>query len=87
MGEHRVPARRWPAVIPLTGWAVERFGAKRMWIISLAVFLLGSALSGAAWSIQSLIVFRILQGIGGGMIMPIGQSIVASAPGPNGWVG
>ena len=70
------------AVIPLTGWAVEHFGAKRMWIISLTVFLLGSALSGAAWSVQSLIVFRILQGLGGGMIMPIGQSIVASAAGP-----
>jgi EmrB/QacA subfamily drug resistance transporter len=68
--------------IPLTGWAVERFGAKRMWITSLGLFLLGSALSGAAWSIQSLIFFRILQGIGGGMIMPIGQSIMASAAGP-----
>jgi EmrB/QacA subfamily drug resistance transporter len=68
--------------IPLTGWAVERFGAKRMWIASLVLFLLGSALSGAAWSIQSLIVFRILQGIGGGMIMPIGQSIMATAAGP-----
>jgi EmrB/QacA subfamily drug resistance transporter len=68
--------------IPLTGWAVERFGAKRMWIASLALFLVGSALSGAAWSIQSLIVFRILQGIGGGMIMPIGQSIMATAAGP-----
>ena len=69
-------------VIPLTGWAVEHFGAKRMWIISLALFLVGSALSGAAWSIQSLIVFRVLQGLGGGMIMPIGQSIMASAAGP-----
>ncbi len=69
-------------VIPLTGWAVERFGAKRMWIVSLALFLVGSALSGAAWSIQSLIAFRVLQGIGGGMIMPIGQSIVATAAGP-----
>ena len=68
--------------IPLTGWAVERFGAKRMWIASLALFLLGSALSGASWSIQSLIVFRILQGVGGGMIMPIGQSIMAQAAGP-----
>ena len=68
--------------IPLTGWAVERFGAKRMWIASLVLFLLGSALSGAAWSIQSLIVFRVLQGIGGGMIMPIGQSIMATAAGP-----
>ncbi len=68
--------------IPLTGWAVERFGAKRMWIASLSLFLLGSALSGAAWSIESLIVFRILQGVGGGMIMPIGQSIMAQAAGP-----
>ncbi len=68
--------------IPLTGWAVERFGAKRMWIASLLLFLAGSALSGAAWSIQSLIVFRILQGVGGGMIMPIGQSIMATAAGP-----
>ncbi len=69
-------------VIPLTGWAVEHFGAKRMWIISLTLFLAGSALSGASWSIQSLIVFRILQGFGGGMIMPIGQSIMATAAGP-----
>jgi len=68
--------------IPLTGWAVERFGAKRMWIASLALFLLGSALSGASWSIESLIVFRILQGVGGGMIMPIGQTILATAAGP-----
>jgi EmrB/QacA subfamily drug resistance transporter len=70
------------AVIPLTGWAVEHFGAKRMWIVSLGLFLLGSVLSGAAWSLQSLIVFRVLQGLGGGMIMPIGQSIVATAAGP-----
>ena len=69
-------------VIPLSGWAVERFGAKRMWIISLTLFLAGSALCGASWSVQSLIVFRVLQGLGGGMIMPIGQSILASAAGP-----
>jgi EmrB/QacA subfamily drug resistance transporter len=69
-------------VIPLTGWAVERFGAKRMWIVSLALFLAGSALCGASWSVQSLIAFRVLQGIGGGMIMPIGQSILATAAGP-----
>src|SRR5215204_2205189 len=43
------------SVIPLTGWATERFGAKRVWIVSLLVFMLGSALSGAAWSIGSLI--------------------------------
>ncbi len=69
-------------VIPLSGWVVERFGAKRMWILSLVFFLAGSILSGAAWSATSLIVFRILQGIGGGMILPIGQSIMAQAAGP-----
>jgi MFS family permease len=69
-------------VIPLSGWAVERFGAKRMWILSLVVFLVGSILSGAAWSAQSLIAFRVIQGIGGGMIMPIGTSIMAQAAGP-----
>ena len=69
-------------VIPLSGWAVERFGAKRMWILSLVVFLVGSILSGAAWSAPSLIFFRIIQGVGGGMIMPIGTSIMAQAAGP-----
>ncbi len=69
-------------VIPLSGWSVERFGAKRMWILSLVVFLLGSILSGAAWSAESLIIFRVIQGIGGGMIMPIGTSIMAQAAGP-----
>ncbi|MDA8366522.1 MAG: MFS transporter, partial [Actinomycetota bacterium] len=69
-------------VIPLTGWAMERFGAKRMWILSLVLFLAGSVLSGAAWSASALIVFRIIQGLGGGMIMPIGQAIMARAAGP-----
>jgi len=69
-------------VIPLSGWVVERFGAKRMWILSLVIFLAGSILSGAAWSASSLIVFRVIQGIGGGMILPIGQSIMAQAAGP-----
>src|SRR4051812_24232376 len=69
-------------VIPLSGWAVERFGAKRMWMISLVLFVLGSALCGLAWSAGSLIVFRVLQGFGGGMIMPIGMSILVREAGP-----
>jgi EmrB/QacA subfamily drug resistance transporter len=69
-------------VIPLTGWAVERFGATRMWNISLVLFLVGSALCGTAWSAGSLIFFRILQGIGGGMIMPICMTLLARAAGP-----
>lgn len=70
------------AVIPLTGWAVDRFGHKRMWMGSLTLFIVGSALCGLSWSAGSLIAFRVLQGIGGGMIMPIGQSLLARAAGP-----
>src|SRR4051794_17708802 len=70
------------SVIPLTGWATERFGARRVWLASLVLFLAGSALSGAAWSIGSLIAFRALQGLGGGMILPVGQTILAQAAGP-----
>jgi EmrB/QacA subfamily drug resistance transporter len=68
--------------VPLTGWSIERFGARRMWLISLALFTGGSILCGAAWSPSSLILFRVLQGLGGGMIMPIGQTIMARAAGP-----
>ncbi len=70
------------SVIPLTGWATERFGAKRVWLASLLLFMLGSALTGAAWSIGSLIGFRVLQGLGAGMILPVGQTILAQAAGP-----
>jgi EmrB/QacA subfamily drug resistance transporter len=69
-------------VIPLTGWLVERFGATRMWLISLSLFLAGSTLCGAAWSAGSLIVFRVLQGLGGGLIMPLMMTILGRAAGP-----
>jgi EmrB/QacA subfamily drug resistance transporter len=69
-------------VIPLSGWAMERFGGKRAWMTSVALFLCGSALCGLAWNTTSLIAFRVLQGFGGGMIMPIGQAILAQAAGP-----
>jgi EmrB/QacA subfamily drug resistance transporter len=69
-------------VIPLTGWAADRFGTKRLYIVSIGLFLVGSALSGAAWSAGSLIAFRVLQGIGGGMIMPAGMTILSKAAGP-----
>ncbi len=69
-------------VMPITGWAVDRFGAKRCWMLSIALFITGSALSGLAWSMTSLILFRLLQGLGGGMILPVGQTIVARVAGP-----
>src|SRR3954465_10098115 len=68
-------------VIPLTGWAADRFGTKRLYMISLALFACGSVLSGLAWSAESLIFFRVLQGFGGGMIMPAGMTILTRAAG------
>ncbi len=70
------------AVIPLTGWAARRFGAKRVYIVSLILFTIGSALCGLASTTTSLVVFRVLQGAGGGMIMPVGQMIMAEVAGP-----
>jgi EmrB/QacA subfamily drug resistance transporter len=70
------------AVIPITGWAARRFGAKRVYVVSLVLFTAGSALCGLATSTSELIVFRVLQGIGGGMILPIGQLMMAEAAGP-----
>jgi EmrB/QacA subfamily drug resistance transporter len=69
-------------VIPLSGWAVERFGVRRLWFGSLILFIVGSVLSGAAWSAGSLIAFRVLQGAAAGMIMPVGQTMLARAAGP-----
>src|ERR671937_2390137 len=70
------------AVIPITGWAARRFGAKRVYLVSLALFTAGSALCGLAGSTTELVVFRVLQGLGGGMILPIGQLMMAEAAGP-----
>jgi EmrB/QacA subfamily drug resistance transporter len=69
-------------VIPLAGWLSERFGSKRVWMVSVAVFAVGSALCGIAWSAGSLIFFRVLQGFGGGLIMPVGMSVLAQTAGP-----
>ncbi len=69
-------------VIPLTGWASRRYGAKRVYLVSLLLFTLGSALCGLASSTGELIIFRVLQGVGGGMIMPVGQLILADTAGP-----
>ncbi len=60
------------AVIPLAGWLSDRFGAKRVFLIALALFTIGSALCATAQDTNMLIVFRVLQGLGGGFVMPIG---------------
>jgi EmrB/QacA subfamily drug resistance transporter len=70
------------AVIPITGWAARRFGAKQVYMTSLVLFTLGSALCGLASSTASLVFFRVLQGAGGGMIMPVAMMIMAQVAGP-----
>ena len=70
-------------VIPLTGWAADRFGTQRLYLTSISLFVGGSMLSGLAWSASSLIGFRVLQGFGGGMLMPLGMTILAQAAGPH----
>jgi EmrB/QacA subfamily drug resistance transporter len=69
-------------VIPLTGWAADRFGTKRLYMTAVALFTLGSVLCAMASSIEMLISFRVLQGLGGGMLMPLGMTIMTRAAGP-----
>ena len=69
-------------VIPLAGWMSERFGSKRVWMVSVALFAAGSALCGLAPSVGFLIFFRVLQGLGGGMILPVSMTVLAQAAGP-----
>jgi len=63
-------------VVPSTGWLSDRFGTKRLYLVSLALFTVGSFFSGFAWSVGSLIVFRAFQALGGGLIMPITMSMI-----------
>src|SRR5579859_5404713 len=69
-------------VIPITGWAADRFGTKRLYMSAVALFTAGSALCSVASSISMLISFRVLQGLGGGMLMPLGMMIITRAAGP-----
>jgi EmrB/QacA subfamily drug resistance transporter len=70
------------AVIPITGWAARRFGAKRVYLVSLVLFTAGSALCGLASTATELIIFRVVQGVGGGMLMPVGMLMMADTAGP-----
>lgn len=67
--------------IPVAGWAQTAIGGKRLWILALGVFLLGSVLCATAWDVTSLIVFRIVQGIGGGIMMPLMITLIMQAAG------
>src|SRR5205823_3459342 len=64
------------AVMPATGYVSDRFGARRAYLTSITLFTVGSTLCGLAPSIEGLILCRVLQGLGGGMTMPLGMSIL-----------
>ncbi len=70
------------AVIPLTGWATDRWGTKRLYLITIVMFTVASMLCGISQNLGELIFFRVIQGVGGGMLMPIGMTIILQAVGP-----
>src|SRR5215471_20006569 len=67
--------------VPLSTWGLRRFGGKRLWMFSLAVFLAGSVGSSLAWDVGSLIAWRIVQGIGGGLMLPLLTTLIMQAAG------
>ncbi|ORB86664.1 MFS transporter [Mycobacterium kansasii] len=70
------------AVIPLAGWVADRFGTKRPFIGSLLAFTFGSLLCAMAPNITLLVAFRVVQGLGGGMLMPLVLTILTREAGP-----
>ncbi|RAV22515.1 MDR family MFS transporter [Paenibacillus contaminans] len=64
------------AVIPLAGWMTDKFGSKQIFMITIALFTIGSVLCGIAQTPEQLIIFRIIQGLGGGMVAPLGMAMV-----------
>jgi EmrB/QacA subfamily drug resistance transporter len=68
-------------MLPLSGWLVDRVGARKLYICCFSAFTVASALCGLAWSADSLIGFRVLQGMAGGLLAPMAQMMVARAAG------
>jgi EmrB/QacA subfamily drug resistance transporter len=67
--------------VPLSTWGLQRFGGKRLWMFSVAVFLVGSIGSSLAWNVGSLIGWRVVQGIGGGLMLPLMTTLIFQAAG------
>ncbi|MFN8483891.1 MAG: DHA2 family efflux MFS transporter permease subunit [Anaerolineae bacterium] len=63
-------------VMPTAGYLTETYGTKRVYMLSMLFFTLGSLLCGLSWNVQSLVFFRILQGFGGGLLTPLGMTII-----------
>jgi EmrB/QacA subfamily drug resistance transporter len=70
------------AVIPLSGWVTERVGSKPAWIAAIALFAVGSGLCALSTSAGELIAFRVVQGFGSGMLLPVGFTLIAQRAGP-----
>ena len=68
-------------MLPINGWLVDRIGAKKLYLSCFVAFTLSSALCGFAWSASSLIGFRVLQGMSGGLLAPMAQLMIARAAG------
>ena len=62
--------------IPASGWLGDRFGGKRVLLSAIVVFTIASALCGLAWNLPALVLFRVLQGVGGGMLAPVGMAML-----------
>lgn len=71
------------AVIPLAGWLTDRFGAKQIFMLTIFLFTAGSVLCSFATTPEQLILYRIIQGVGGGMVQPIGMAIIFKLAPPN----
>jgi EmrB/QacA subfamily drug resistance transporter len=67
--------------VPLSTWGLQRFGGKRLWMFALSVFLVGSVGSSLAWNAGSLIAWRVVQGAGGGLMLPVLTTLIMQAAG------
>ncbi len=63
-------------MLPTSGWLADHFGYKRTYLTALAIFTLGSFLCSLSWNVNALIFFRVIQGMGAGLMMPVGMAIV-----------
>ena len=65
--------------IPASGWVGDRFGTKRTFMVAISLFTFASALCGLSQSVLELVLFRVLQGAGGGMLTPVGMAMLYRA--------
>jgi MFS family permease len=63
-------------LIPISGWLTDKFGAKKLFLFALATFTIGSALCGIAWNLETIIIFRIVQALGGALMQPVAMSMI-----------